>query len=328
MKTIIIEATLTTVGPLSIAMPVAEGQQENDWKNFPVTTVGLDDEGKPKRTGYLPASTVRGFLRRAVAMAAMQARGDGKTTVQQAYSDILGQAGDGKDEVDLVKMAQERDADPILDLFGRWSYKSRMLVSNFMPPVPVLPEPITGTRKDLEDTEGVVESLTLDDRAAYFGRSDANSTRAAAEALVGAIKAKLRKAKKAGTAAADLEAALVEAEAKAATAKEAMGEMQNSSRTITTFYALPAGLHLQGKVVVERARERDLEMILTGLDAFSRRPLLGAQVARGCGEVAGKFTIKVDGELHKIVSTGSWQPMQVESFVEVVEASSSGGTRG
>lgn len=328
MKTIHIEATITTVGPLSIAMPVAERQEENEWKNFPVTSVGLDDEGRPKRTGYLPASTVRGFLRRAVAMAAMRARGEGGTTVQQAYSDILGQAGDGKEEVDLVKVAQFREADPILDLFGRWSYKSRMLVSHFMPPVPVLPEPITGTRRDLEDTEGVLESLTPEDRAAYFGRSDANSTRAATESLVRSINAKLRKAKKAGTDAAALEAALVEAEAKVSVAKEAMGAMQNSSRTITTFYALPAGLHLQGKVVVERARERDLEMIFTGLDALSQRPLLGAQVARGCGEVAGKFTIKVDGTLHAIVTTGAWNAMQVERFGDVAQAVPSGGTRG
>lgn len=310
MNTIIIEATISTVGPLSIAMPIAEGQQENEWKNFPVTAMGLDDAGQPKRSGYLPASTVRGFLRRAVAMAAMQARGSGNTSMQQAYSDILGQAGDGKEEVDLVQMAKERDADPILDLFGRWSFKSRLLVSNFLPAVPVLPEPITGTRKDLEDTEGVLDALTPSDRLAYFGRSDANSARAAAEALVTGIKAKLRKAKKAGTDATDLEAALLEAEAKASNAKTAMGEMQNSSRTITTFYALPPGLQLSGKLVVERARERDLEMILTGLEAFSQRPLLGAQVARGCGEVSGRFVVKVDGALHAIVTTGGWKAME------------------
>lgn len=327
MKTIIIEASITTVGPLSIAMPVAEGQQENDWNNFPVATVGIDDAGQPRRTGYLPASTVRGFLRRAVAMAAMQSRGEGKTTMQQAYSDILGQAGDGKEEVDLVRMAKEREADSILDLFGRWSYKSRLLVSNFFPAIPVLPEAITGTRKDLEDTEGVLESLTPEDQAAYFGRSNANSSRAAAEALVGSIKAKLRKAKKAGADMADLEAALAVAEAQAATHKQAMGEMQNSSRTLTTYYALPAGLLLQGKLVVERARQRDLTLILTGLDAMSRRPLLGAQVARGCGEVAGAFTIKIDGALHSIVTVGGWAPMRVESFSEAPEADLADGTR-
>lgn len=322
MNTIIIDATITTVGPLSIAMPVAEGLQANDWKNFPVSTVGLDDSGQPRRSGYLPASTVRGFLRRAVALAAMQVRGPGNTTVQQAYSDILGQASDGKDEVDLVRMALERDADPILDLFGRWSYKSRLLVSNFMPAVPMLPEAITGTRKDLEDTEGVLEALTPDDRVAYFGRSDANSTRAAAESLVSSIKIKLRKAKKANTDMADLEAALVEAEAKAATSKAAMGEMQNSSRTLTTYFALPAGLQLHGKLVVERSRERDLQMILAGLDALSWRPLLGAQVARGCGEVTGRFSIKVDGVLHSIVTTGGWEAMRLERFVAAEMANS------
>jgi hypothetical protein len=328
MHTILIDAIFTTVGPLSIAMPVAEGQQGNDWKNFPVTAMGLDDAGQPVRTGYLPASTVRGFLRRAVALAAMRARGPGNTTVQQAYSDILGQAADGKDEVDLVRMARERDADAILDLFGRWSFKSRLLVSNFMPLAPVLPEAITGVRKDLEDTEGVVDALTPDDRAAYFGRADANSTRAAAEALVASIKAKLRKAKKSGTDLGDLEAALAEAESKAAQAKQEMGEMQNSSRTLTTYFALPAALPLHGKLVIERARERDLELVMTGLDALSQRPLLGAQVARGCGEVSGRFTIKIDGQLHAIVTTGGWSSMRVEQFSVPEMAESQSGSTG
>lgn len=327
MNNIVIEATITTVGPLSIAMPIAEGQQENEWKNFPVTSVGLDDAGQLRRTGYLPASTVRGFLRRAVAMAAMRSRGPGATTVQQAYSDFLGQAGDAKGEVDLVAMAREREADPILDLFGRWSYKSRLLVSNFFPAIPVLPEPVTGTRKDLEDTDGVVESLAPADRESYFGRSDANSTRAAAEALVSSIKSKLRKAKKEGKETSDLDAALAEAERKAAEAKAAMGEMQNSTRTITTFYALPAGLSLHGKIVVEQAKERDIDLILTGIAALSERPLLGAQVARGCGEVAGRFVVSVGGSLYAIATTGGWKAMTLDRFGELAGAGSVFETR-
>ena len=66
MKTIVINATLTTVGPLSITMPIAEGQLGNKFNNFPIVTRGMDEDGNKQQTGYLPATTLRGFLRRAI----------------------------------------------------------------------------------------------------------------------------------------------------------------------------------------------------------------------------------------------------------------------
>jgi hypothetical protein len=42
MGDIIINGTITTVGPLSIKMPDA-----TDYKGFPVMSRGIDDDGKP-----------------------------------------------------------------------------------------------------------------------------------------------------------------------------------------------------------------------------------------------------------------------------------------
>lgn len=316
-QNIIIEAVITTKGPLSIAMPVAQGGRANEYNNFPLMARGQDEEGKLMQTAYLPASTVRGFLRRASGLAAMEKRGIGKTTLQQAYSDILGQSADAKEEVDLVKLAALRDEDPILDLFGSWSIKSRLLVSNFLPKANVLPQAVTGVRKDLEDTDGVLECLSESDRQAYHNRSDINSQRAAADAVFKGIKREMAKAKKEGKPLADLEAALAIAESKAAVLKSEMGDMANSSRTITEFFAMPVDVALHGRMVIEQAKERDLGLLLQALDALSIRPILGAQVARGCGEIAGRFTIKVDGMVVKTVSTGGWEPSRVEDFMAV-----------
>ena len=322
-QTIVIEAVLTTQGPLSIAMPVAQGGRANECNNFPLMARGQDEDGKLLQTAYLPASTVRGFMRRAAGLAAMEKRGVGKTTLQQAYSDILGQSADAKEEVDLVKLTAIREGDPILDLFGSWSIKSRVLVSNFLPKTNVLPQAITGVRKDLADTDGVLDFMSEADRLAYYNRSDINSQRAAADAVVKGLKREINKAKKESKPLTDLEAALAIAEAKAAALKAdmgEMGEMANSSRTITEFFALPAELALHGRLVIEKARERDLRLVLQALDALSVRPLLGAQVARGCGEVAGQFTIKVDGEVVKTVATGGWAPARVEDFSAAASA--------
>jgi len=317
--TLIIEATLRTVGPLSIRLPVAEGAAENRWANFPVLTRGLDDEGNPLQTGYLPATTVRGFLRRAIVTDAMErAAAEGRPyTLQRAYADLIGQdaASEKSEDVDLVKLAAQRDAEPVADLFGLgMTLKSRLFVSHFLPRVNVLPEVTSGVRKDLEDTEGVLDALSAADRDLYLGRSAANSERAAAAAVVTDLRRKLKKAERAGEDTADLAAALKAAEERVAGFEDRMGEMKNSSRTLTSYFALPAGLDLLGRLVIERARERDLPMIELALDALSRRPLLGAQVARGCGEVAGSFDVLRDGVLIRRISVGGWKPAQMTEF--------------
>ena len=314
MSNIVIDANITTIGPLSITMPVATGGRANQWNNFPVTANGMDDDGNLQMTGYLPATTVRGMMRRAAGIAAMARRGEGKTTLQQAYADILGQGSDTKDEVDLVKLAALRQSEPILDLFGSWSLKSRLLVSNFLPQTNVLPLVVTGVRKDLEDTDGVLEQLVKADQDAYFNRSDVNSERAKADAVVKGIGREIAKAKKAGGDISKLEADKVTAERAVAVLKEQRGEMANSSRTITEYYALPAGLLFTGRIVIQNAKDRDIALVMEGLEYLSQRPLLGAQVARGCGEIKGMFTFKKDGRVLRTVNSGGWTSATVAAF--------------
>lgn len=320
MSDTVINCTITTVGPLSISTPVAEGSLPNRYKNFPVITRGLDAEGRPLQTGYLPATTVRGFLRRAIVTDAMtKAAAAGQHyTLQRAYADLIGQDAESEkpDGIDLLKMRQIRDGNPVLDLFGSGlGIKSRLLVSHFMPTVNVLPEVITGVRKDLEDTDGVIDMLTATDREAYFGRNDANSRRASAGAVVKQLEAKLRKARKDKADSTELEAAMLAAQATADKYEAEMGAMANSSRTLTSYWALPAGLELKGRMVIQQQRDRDVEMLLLALDALSRHPVLGAQSARGCGEIAGVFDFMQGGVLTKRIAIGGWAPAVTTDFL-------------
>lgn len=319
MSDIVIQALVTTVGPLSIRLPEAEGVLPNRFNNFPVMARGVDAEGKLQQTGYLPATTVRGFLRRAIVTHEMaQAAAQGHPySLQKAYADLIGQDAESEksEGVDLLKLRQLRQENPVLDLFGSGlGIKSRLLVSHFLPAVNVLPEVYTGVRKDLEDTEGVLDLLAGPDRDNYFGRNDANSRRAAASAVVRQLEAKLRKARKDKADTAELDAALAQAKTLAAGFEEQMGEMTNSSRTLTSYWALPAGLELRGRIVIERARGRDVDMLVLALEALSRRPVLGAQSARGCGEIAGVFDFMAGGVLAKRVSIGQWSAAQVTNF--------------
>jgi len=321
VKTIVINATIITVGPLSIAMPVGEGQLSNRINNFPIVTRGIDEDGNKLQTGYLPATTLRGFLRRAIVTAQMKvAAAAGKHyTLQKAYADLIGQdaASEAKDDIDLLKLRQTREDNAVLDLFGSGlGIKSRLLVSHFLPTHNVLPEMMTGVRKDLEDTDGILDLLSDADRNTYLGRSGANSKRAAAQSVVKGLEGKIRKAKQAGEDIIELETALKEAQGVVDRYVADMGDMTNSSRTLTSYFVLPAGIELKGRLVIENARERDLPMIELALNELSKRPILGAQSARGCGEIEGAFDVQVDGVLAKRITLGAWQAAVVTDFYE------------
>lgn len=332
---IIIEAIITTRSPLSIAMPVAGPGKDKEYKNFPVMLRGMtEDDSSEKatlsgKTAFLPASTVRGFLRRSAGIAAMEKRGVGQTTLKQAYSDILGQCKDNKEEVSLVELTKIREADAILDLFGSWGIKSRVLVSNFLPKQNIEPQSIVGVRKDLGDTDGVVENMSADEQFAYHNRAELNNRRSSSAKIVKDLERQIRKHKKDSAEAADLAAPLEAAQKKLEELKSDLGDMANSSRNIHEYFTIPAETDLYGKIVIEQFKERDLDIILRSLEDLSVRPILGANVARGCGEISGVFTInvfaiKVDGKhvkKHvKTVKTGGWESSKVEDFAPLVTA--------
>ena len=316
MTHIVIEGTLTTVGPLSITMPEVE-----DYGGFPVMSRGVGEDGKPRKTGYLPATTLRGFLRRAVVTRDMKkAKDAGKPyTLQRAYSELIGQDSESEKqagEIDLLKIREARKKSPVIDLFGSGlGVASRLRVGHFLPRKNVEPEPYPGVRKDLGDTDGVLDLLGDEDAAGYRRRSDANSRRADAESVVKRLNNKIRAARRKGEKTEDLEAERVEAQELVEKYKKEMGEMQVSSRTLAAgYWALPAGLDLIGRIVVMDARDRDLDMIEYGLDRLSRSPVLGAQSARGCGEIEGVFKVRVEGEEKKQVTIGGYAPSIVDVF--------------
>lgn len=319
---IIINAKIKTLGPLSIKMPKPEGGRENEFENFPVMTRGVDDEGNKLQTGYLPATTFRGFMRRAVTLRSMKlAAESGKPyKLSQIYSEMIGQDADSEKQagdIDLLAIKKSREASPILDLFGSGlGIKSRLKVSHFVPHVNVLPEVFTGVRKDLDDTEEALDLLDKADVASFLGRSASNTKRVAASALVKQLETEVRRiVKKGDLVPKDKEEALKVAKANEEKFQAEMGEMQNSSRTILQHFALPSGIELSGRIVVENALERDMDLIQCGLDELSKKPVLGAHSARGCGEIEGTFQIMDgDGKLLKTISIGDYKPSSVTDF--------------
>lgn len=231
---------------------------------------------------------------------------------------MIGQdsASEEKQDVDLLKLKATRDENPVIDLFGcGMSVKSRLLVSHFVPANNILPEAFSGVRKDLDDTDGVLDLISESDREAFLGRTEANSSRAQAASVVKDLQRKIKASTKKGEPTADLDEALLKAEQLVEKYEASMGAMQNSTRTLVGYYALPAGIDLIGRMVIENVRDRDLPMIELALNALSLRPLLGAQTARGCGEISGTFDVLSDGHLIKKIAIGGWESAKMVDFL-------------
>ena len=46
-------------------------------------------------------------------------------------------------------------------------------------------------------------------------------------------------------------------------------------------------------------------------NSISLFPFLGAQSARGCGEIKGKFEVKVDDQLVEVIEFGGFEPAKI-----------------
>jgi len=91
-----------------------------------------------------------------------------------------------------------------------------------------------------------------------------------------------------------------------------MGDMKNSTKTLTSYEAMPAGIELKSRLIVDKATHKDMVTLLGALDLFSRSPVLGGQTARGCGEVAGVFEVSdQDGALLGLIQVGRYAPSRV-----------------
>jgi CRISPR type IV-associated protein Csf2 len=309
MSKIIIDATLTTVQPVSIKLPDQEGH--------PKMTRGLDSEGHPKKTAYIPATTIRGKLRRLAVQPLMEAaKAAGKPwTLHQVYEAMLGQdsISENSEDIDLLALKKRRAENHIVDLFGAGlGVKSRISVGHFVPVVDVAPEHFAGVRKDLDSDLEVLELMDDVEVSKFVGRNTTNANRSEAEALVKKIGSQIRKAEKAGLDAADLKAALELAESRRDELVAAMGDMKNSTKTLTSYEAMPAGIELKSRIIIDKATANDLTTFVSALDLFSRSPVLGGQTARGCGEVTGNFQMTdQDGAVLGVVTIGDFAPSKV-----------------
>ena len=213
MANLIINIEARTLAPISISAPVTQSGGGGGMPTMPMH--GKDD------VPYIPASTLRGRLRRAVVMPLAEAAAkEGKPwKLDRFYAYVVGQDTESEQKsetIDLGKIAAMREAEPILDLFGiGLTLKGRLMVSHLLPSEPCEVITITGTRRDLDDDEGTLDLMSNEDRTAFMARGSANSERVGHEATVKGLERKISAARRKDKTAdvTELEAALEVAKA-------------------------------------------------------------------------------------------------------------------
>ena len=310
---IILTGTITLVEPLSISLG------KSDFGGFPMIARYIGDD--VSETGFLPATTLRGRLRRGHVKKKMQeaAEAGQHYSLKQAYQEVIGQDSESEKEageIDLLEVKKTREASPILDLYGSGlGIASRLRVSNFFPKQNIEPSRLQTFRKDLDASDEVLRSLTEEDQNRFYNRKELNSRRSKWEKNIEKLNRDISAAKRKKNVTAELDSQLTEAKQKFDEVISEMGDMMKVSSLLPIeWFALPPGLKLFGKIVVTNPKPSDMPILEDGLNDLSLNPVLGAAAARGCGEIEGEFDVLMDGELKKRITLGGYKSIEVKNI--------------
>ena len=309
MQDVRIDIAVNTIQPITFTHHGIDG--------LPTMVRGVDMEGHPLRTVYIPAAQFRGRLRHEAALAKMRTA-HSPVKLAEAYMLALGQNIDTKeDEADekvrLGELLALRAANPFIDLFGTWRMDSRLYVSHLMPVVNVKPDTFHHIRRDLDTNDALFAELPEAEIDVFYERQDGQSQASQAEGLIKVATRELRKAKKENDLAKCDEFEAKIEELKALKKAHKAGDESGNTKHLVAMEAVPAGIQLLCKLIIKRATPLDLSMLTGALNAISEFPMMGAQRARGCGEVSGTATVcHTQGEVLAQIAFGGFLPAVLE----------------
>lgn len=286
-------------------------------KDLPQMIRGVDAEGKPLRTVYLPAGQLRGRIRHEAALAVMRGK-DEKVKLEEAYMLALGQdlrpeEDEAPEEVRLGDQLKLRAVNPFLDLFGTWKLSSRLYVSHLMPDQNVQPDILRSIRRDLDTNEDIMNELGDVEQDRMYERQAKQSSASKVGTFIEVAERELKVAKRAKDNAKVDELQLKITEFKAQKKAEKGDDESENTKHLVTHFVIPAGIMLRGKVTVQNPKPTDLPTLFAAFEGISVKPFFGAQRARGCGEVRGVVTFRTTaGETLAKIKFGDFHPADVQ----------------
>lgn len=306
---IIATIDLLALQPLTFTHHSTEG--------LPLMTRGIDAEGRHQRTVFIPAAQIRGRLRHEAALAELRSKPE-KVKLEVAYLLALGQdlRPSEDDEPEAIRLKEQlsmRALNPLLDLFGTWKMSSRLFVSHLLPEVNVLPDKVSHIRRDLDTNTDMMDLLGEAGQNDFYERQEKQGLASKAEALIKLVNRELVATRKIKDTA-KLEELNTKLEELKELKKSQKGEdKSDNTKHLLVLQVIPAGVTLSGKLTVTNANAHDLQTLIKALDGFSKMPYLGAQRARGCGEVQGTATFKnSEGSVLAVVKFGGLKAATID----------------
>ena len=312
--TVVFEGTLTAVSPIAVSPPKLGEMGAAKDKVQRLPTMPVIDDGVPRTTAYLPASTIRGALRRAavaVVIDLLALDGAVKLTPHDYLLLALGGVKDRKEEgdtadtkgVDLQAVQAFRKSNPLVSLFGAMAIDigGNLRVGHGVPTVAFTPGHLgEGARHDpFARQPALLELFDADVAEDFLVRNAARLEGNRLESQVGLAERKMRdlaKAKNSDVEKANaLKAQISQLNTDAKAAFEKAGGTVNIQQPLNGYEALPIGLEMRHKITGDQLTPVELALLLAALERFAFQPVLGAHVAHGCGELTGSWTVKIAG---------------------------------
>ena len=267
--------------------------------DLPLLVRGVDAEGRPQRSVYLPAGQLRGRIRHEAALAVMRGREE-KVKLEEAYMLALGQdlrpeEDAVPEEIRLGEQLKMRAANPFLDLFGTWKLSSRLFVSHLLPAQNLQPDKVRFIRRDLDTNEELMQELGDAEQDRLYERQSKQSLASKVATLIEIAERELKAARRAKDQAKVDELDEKLAELKAQKKAQKGGDESENTKHLVELDVIPAGVPLIGKITVQNPKPYDLNLLIDAFKGISLKPYFGAQRARGCGEISGTVNFRTTG---------------------------------
>lgn len=302
---IMFDGELTTVTPLAYSPPDSTGPN----KESLLPRITAFENGNPVEVPFVSGAAFRGPLRRACADALREKVGVKPSFITLLEWRVGGAKSSEKEDIDPAERMALIDRHPLLALFGAGSSKagfvsSKLRTGHLIPPGGTTPVVIKGVRRGEHRDVAVITQLDKTEREKLFKWSDANTARSrlqgektTSQRRLNALKRDVADGKRAPSdpdyraALATFEklsAELEEAEAVAAT----LGGDVSILLPLPGYEALPTGIRMKHRFDARGVSMLEAGLLVEGLRRWSMDPRIGARIAHGCGEVAGRYTVK------------------------------------
>jgi hypothetical protein len=335
MPSLLLDGTVTAHSPIAI---ILAGSEDGKIPAGPPIKSVLRN-GVLEKTIYVPASSLRGRLRHLLVAELMYLQHTAGDTlfapddyILTALGGVKDRKSDGADErkVDLANIRNLRLRNPVISLFGSMveGVSGRLMIGDLSPESPIAPV-TTGRSTRADPFRRNPELITLldpDRLKEFHERSEMKAQGKKQEIAEKDLARSIKDAKKRGMEA-DVIAGL-EAEKEELTRNKTRlyrdgGGAVNLQQLLPGYNVLPEGTLLANRIRLIDGTEDEFALLFLALDLLARRPLIGGHLAHGCGEIGGKWSLRVQHGAAAIdagtVGFDPYGPLVVESSNPVVQ---------